>query len=106
MTPNLSIVPKKYHAYISPLRHIFLDAREDDSRAGVRNLNEEIAALRERLALLERDKDLLTDCYHIHKISAGILLLCLALLSFITSFLIFMILTKATKLYFRSVGRK
>jgi hypothetical protein len=47
------MTPRKYHAYISPLRRVFLDAREDDSRAVVGNLNEEIAAFKERVALLE-----------------------------------------------------
>ena len=62
VTPDLSIVPKKYHTFISPpLRRVFLDAREDNSRAVVSNLNAENAALKEHVTSLERDKDLLTD---------------------------------------------
>jgi hypothetical protein len=62
VTPNMSIVPKKYHTFISPsLRRVFLDAREDKSPQIIDNLNTEIAALKERNMLLERDKVLLTD---------------------------------------------
>jgi hypothetical protein len=62
VTPDLSIVPKKYHTFISPpLRRVFLDTREDNSRAVIKDLNVENAALKERVTLLERDKDLLTD---------------------------------------------
>ena len=53
--PDMSIVPKKYHDFISPpLRRVFLDAQEDKSRA-------EIAALKERVESLIRDKVLLMD---------------------------------------------
>jgi hypothetical protein len=56
--PDMSIVPTKYHTYISPpLRPVFLDAREDNSRAVIENLNAEIAALKWRVASLERDND-------------------------------------------------
>jgi hypothetical protein len=60
----MSIVPKKYHTFISPpLRRVFLDAQEDgrDSRAVIENLNEEITLLKERVTSLKRDKDLLMD---------------------------------------------
>jgi hypothetical protein len=56
--PDMSIVPTKYHTYISPpLRPVFLDALEDNSRAVIENLNAEIAALKGRVASLERDND-------------------------------------------------
>jgi predicted RNase H-like nuclease (RuvC/YqgF family) len=64
VTPDMSIVPKKYHTFISPpLRRVFLDAREDnrDSCAVIENLNEDIAVLRERVTSLKRDKDLLMN---------------------------------------------
>jgi hypothetical protein len=62
VTPDLSIVPNKYHAFISPpLRRVFLDTREDNSPAVIKSLNAENAALKGRVTLLERDKDLLTD---------------------------------------------
>ena len=62
VTPNMSIVPRKYHIFISPsLRRVFLDGREDMSPRIINNLNTEIAALNERVMLLERDKVLLTD---------------------------------------------
>jgi hypothetical protein len=62
VTPDLSIVPRKYHPFISPpLRRVFLDAREDNSRAVVESLNAENAALKKRVTSLERHNDLLTD---------------------------------------------
>jgi len=58
----MSIVPKKYHTFISPpLRRVFLDAREDNSREVIENLNAENAALKERVTSLERDKVVLQD---------------------------------------------
>ena len=63
MTPDLSIVPKKYHNFVSPpLRRVFLDAREDDSRSVIKNLNDEVAAIKECAALLQRDNKRLADC--------------------------------------------
>ena len=62
VTLDFTIVPKKYHNFISPpLRRVFLDAQEDNSRAVIENLNAEVAALRERVASLSRDKGLLMD---------------------------------------------
>jgi hypothetical protein len=59
----MSIVPKKYHTFISPsLRRVFLDAREDNSPEIISGLNTENSALKERVRVLECDKDLLTDC--------------------------------------------
>jgi len=54
----MSIIPEKYHNFISlPLRRVFLDAREDNTRAVmIESLNAEIAAL-------NRDKDLFQDRY-------------------------------------------
>jgi len=51
----MSTVSKNHRTFVSPpLRRVFLDAREDNSRAVIENLKTEIAAL-------NRDKDLLTD---------------------------------------------
>ena len=68
VTPDLSIVSKKYHNFISPaLRRVFLDTREDNSRVVVENLNTENAALKERVTSLERNNDILTDqCNSMH----------------------------------------
>ena len=74
VVPDMSIVPNKYHAFVSsPLRRVFLDAPGNDSRAvletsrikevTIKNLNAEIAALNERVTSLERDKVLLSDRY-------------------------------------------
>lgn len=65
MTPNKSIIPYKYHAFVSPsLRRIFLDAQEEDnSRAVIENLNAEIAALKEHITSLNRDKHILMKSY-------------------------------------------
>jgi hypothetical protein len=54
MPDNLkSIIPKKYHALISPsLRRVFLDAQEDNSPAVIENLNAEIAALKKLVSSL------------------------------------------------------
>ena len=77
VTPDLTIVPKKYHPFTSPpLRRVFLDAREDNSRVVIRKLNAEISALKERITSLGREKDILTDdCYSAHSaledLSAG-----------------------------------
>ena len=60
----MSIIPNKYHTFISsPLRRVFLDVPENNSRAVIKNLNTEIAAFKERVTSLERDKDLLRDRY-------------------------------------------
>ena len=62
--PDMSIVPNKYHTFISsPLRRVFLDAPENNSRAVIKNLNAEIAVLKERVTSLKRDKDRLEDRY-------------------------------------------
>jgi hypothetical protein len=52
----MSIVPKKYHTFISPpLRRVFLDAREDNSRVVIEKLDAEIAALnRDKVLLMDR----------------------------------------------------
>jgi hypothetical protein len=52
----MSIFPKKYHTFISPpLRRVFLDAREDNSRAVIEKLNAETAALnRDKVLLMDR----------------------------------------------------
>jgi hypothetical protein len=60
----MSTVPDKYHTFISsPLRRVFLDAPEGNSRAVIKKLNAEIAALKERVTSLECDKVLLSDRY-------------------------------------------
>jgi len=74
----MSIVPKKYHTFISPpLRRVFLDAaadaREGSSRAVIKNLNAEIAALKERVTSLERNKVLLIDRYQTAQNTVAIL---------------------------------
>jgi hypothetical protein len=64
VTPDMSIIPNKYHTFISsPLRRVFLDTPENNSRAVIKNLNAEIAAFKERVTSLKRDKDLLRDRY-------------------------------------------
>jgi hypothetical protein len=60
--PDKSIIPNKYHAFISPsLRRIFLDAQEDNSRAVIENLNTKIAGLKMRILSLNRERDLLIN---------------------------------------------
>jgi hypothetical protein len=112
VTPDLSIVPNKYHTFISPpLRRVFLDTREDNSRAVIENLNAENAALKERVTLLERDKDLLTDrCNAAHSTVARLSVEYDAFKSrarnhhhFLALFSIF-ILVSAKMYYSRSVG--
>jgi hypothetical protein len=60
--PDKSIIPTKYHAFISPsLRRVFLDAQEDNSRAAmIENLKAEIAALKMHVTSLS----LLVDDSH------------------------------------------
>jgi len=62
----MTIVPKKYHTFISPpLRRVFLGndgGQEGPSAAAViADLNAEIAALKVRVGSLVRDKGLLMD---------------------------------------------
>jgi hypothetical protein len=60
----MSIVPKKYHMFISPpLRRVFLEDSPvaEDSHVIEEGLRAEIAALNARVAALRRDKDLLMD---------------------------------------------
>jgi hypothetical protein len=58
--PNMSIVPKKYHTFISsPLRRVFLE--NDASRALIDDLNAENKRLHTHVASLKRDKNLLMD---------------------------------------------
>ena len=61
----MSIIPEKYHNFISPpLRRVFLDARGDNTRGVmIDSLNAETAALKERVTSLNRDKDLFQDRY-------------------------------------------
>ncbi|KAH9995451.1 hypothetical protein BJV74DRAFT_335109 [Russula compacta] len=62
VTPHLSLVPKKFHIFISPpLRRVFLGEEEDSSRAVIESLNAEIAALKASVGTLKREKDLLMD---------------------------------------------
>ncbi|KAI0255975.1 hypothetical protein BJV78DRAFT_1118698 [Lactifluus subvellereus] len=57
--PDLSIVPKKYHVFMSPsLRRVYL-GDEGNNKARIENLNAEIAALKARVGTLHRDKTLL-----------------------------------------------
>lgn len=59
---DMSIVPKKYHPFISPpLRRVFLDAEEYNNLAVIGNLNEVIENLNAEVAALNRDKVLLMD---------------------------------------------
>jgi outer membrane murein-binding lipoprotein Lpp len=59
VTPEMSLIPKKYHVFISPsLRRVYL---EDTSRALIDSLNTEITLLKARVGTLKRDKDLLMD---------------------------------------------
>jgi hypothetical protein len=47
VTPDMSIIPKKYHIFISPsLRRVYLDAEADRGRAVIENLKAEIASLK------------------------------------------------------------
>ena len=56
------IVPKKYHAFISPpLRRVFLGDSDDSSREVIAKLNAEVAVLKARVGSLKRDKGLLMD---------------------------------------------
>jgi len=58
----MSIVPKKYHIFVSsPLRRVFLGDADDSSRELIEKLNAENAALKARVGALKRDKDLLMD---------------------------------------------
>jgi hypothetical protein len=62
VTPDLSIVPKKYHIFISsPLRRVFLGDVDDSSRELIEKLNAENAVLKARVGALRRDKDILMD---------------------------------------------
>ena len=58
----MSIVPSKYHTFISPpLRRVFLGDGRDSSRATINNLSAEVATLKARVVSLKRDKALLMD---------------------------------------------
>ncbi|KAH9040368.1 hypothetical protein EDB85DRAFT_1858681 [Lactarius pseudohatsudake] len=59
-TPDMSMIPKKYHVFISPsLRRVYLGDGEDTSRALIDNLNTETTLLKARVGTLGHDKDLL-----------------------------------------------
>ena len=60
VTPDMSLIPKKYHVFISPSLRRVVYLGEDTSRA-VDSLNTEITLLKVRVGTLERDKDLLMD---------------------------------------------
>lgn len=61
VTPDMSMIPKKYHVFISPsLRRVYL-GDGDSSRALIDGLNTEITLLKARVGTLKRDKDLLMD---------------------------------------------
>ena len=69
VTPDLTIVPKNYHAFISPsLRRVYLDDAEAEtsskSRAAINNLKTEIATLKGRVASLKRQNGVSIDRYH------------------------------------------
>jgi hypothetical protein len=58
----MSIVPTKYHVFISPpLRRVFLGDGDDPSKEVIENLEAEVAALKVRVVSLKRDKALLMD---------------------------------------------
>src|SRR5882757_1116301 len=58
----MTIVPKKYHTFISPpLRRVFLGDGGGSRAAEIEELNAEIETLRYRVGTLKRDKDLLMD---------------------------------------------
>ncbi|KAH9000422.1 hypothetical protein EDB92DRAFT_1789511, partial [Lactarius akahatsu] len=62
LTPDMSMIPKEYHVFISPsLRRVYLRDGEDTSRALIDGLNTEITLLKARVGTLRRDKDLLMD---------------------------------------------
>lgn len=62
VTPNMALIPKKYHVFISPsLRRVYLGEGEDTSRVVINGLNAEITLLKARVGTLKRDKDLLMD---------------------------------------------
>ncbi len=62
VTPDMSMIPKKYHVFISPsLRRVYIGDGEDTSRALIDGLNTEITLLKARVGTLKRDKDLLMD---------------------------------------------
>lgn len=66
MTPDLTIVPKDYHAFISPsLRRVYLDDAEAEtsskSRAAINNLKTEIATLKGRGVSLKRQNRISID---------------------------------------------
>jgi hypothetical protein len=58
----MSIVPRKYHVFITPpLRRVFLGDVDDSSREAIEKLNAENAALKSRVGALGLDKELLMD---------------------------------------------
>lgn len=62
--PDMTIVPKKYHPFISPpLRRVF--PGDDDARNSnltvIENLKTQVTALQARVGSLKRDKALLMD---------------------------------------------
>lgn len=58
----MSIVPKKYHVFVSPpLRRVFLGDGADSSREENERLRAEVAVLKSRVGSLKRDKLLLMD---------------------------------------------
>ncbi|KAN0130876.1 hypothetical protein V8E53_011254 [Lactarius tabidus] len=62
VAPNMALIPKKYHVFISPsLRRVYLGEGDDTSRAVISGLNAEITLLKARVGTLKRDKDLLMD---------------------------------------------
>ena len=72
----MSIVPKKYHTFISrPLRRVFLDAREDSSRAEIEYLNKKIAALNHDKVVLVARCDSAQSAIARPKVDAGLSLL-------------------------------
>lgn len=60
--PHLSLVPEKFHIFISPpFRRVFLREEEDSSQAVIEDLNAEIAALKASVGTLKHENDLLMD---------------------------------------------
>ena len=58
----MSIVPKRYHVFVSPpLRRVFLGDSDDPNKEAIEELKAQVAALKTRVGSLKRDKVLLMD---------------------------------------------
>ncbi|KAI0058815.1 hypothetical protein BV25DRAFT_1810010 [Artomyces pyxidatus] len=62
VSPDLSLVPKKYHMFISPsVRRVYVDPTNEEGAETIENLSEKVALLEARVSSLQREKRVLIE---------------------------------------------